>query len=75
MHSSTQVHREALQVRFYRRFKGQLISKGLLVSSILPKKQTKKFDFTTTSTIPQVDLFSFFFWENQIEDTQKTFRN
>ena len=29
-----------------------------MVSSILPKKQTKKFGFTTT--IPQVELFSFF---------------
>ena len=41
--------------------KGQLISKGLLGILNSPKKQTKKFDFTTI--IPQVDLFSFVFWE------------
>ena len=31
------------------------------MSSISPKKRTKKFDFTTI--IPQVDLFSFVSWE------------
>ena len=49
--------------------KGQIISKGFLVSSISYKKQTKEFDFTTM--IPQVDLFLFVL----IEDTKKTFRN
>ena len=43
------------------RKKGQIISKGFLVSSISPKKWTKQFDFTTA--IPHVDLFSFVFWE------------
>ena len=41
--------------------KGQLISKGLFGILNSPKKRTKKFDFTTM--IPQVDLFSFVFWE------------
>ena len=40
--------------------KGQIISKGFLMSSISSKKRTKAFDFTTM--IPQVDLFSFVFW-------------
>ena len=39
--------------------KGQVISKGFLMSLISSKKRTKKFDFT--SMIPQVDLFSFIF--------------
>ena len=41
--------------------KGQLISKGLFGILNCPKKRTKKFEFTTM--IPQVDLFSFVFWE------------
>ena len=41
--------------------KGQLISKCLFGIFNSPKKRTKKFNFTTT--IPQVDLFSFVFWE------------
>ena len=41
--------------------KGQLISKGLFSNLNSPKKQTNKFDFT--STIPQVNLFSFIFWK------------
>ena len=41
--------------------KGQLISKGLFGILNSPKKRTKNFDFTTM--IPQVDLFSFVFWE------------
>ena len=41
--------------------KGHLISKGLFGILNSPKKQTKKFDFTTI--IPQVNLFSFIFWE------------
>ena len=40
--------------------KGQIISKGFLMSSISSKKQTKEFDYTTM--IPQIDLFSFVFW-------------
>ena len=40
--------------------KGQLISKGVLMSSISSKKRTKEFDFTTM--IPQIDLFSLVFW-------------
>ena len=42
--------------------KGQLISKYLFGIFNSPKKQTKKFDFTTM--VPQVELFSFVFWEN-----------
>ena len=41
--------------------KGQLISKGVLDILNSPKKGTKEFDFTTM--IPQIDLFSFVFWE------------
>ena len=52
--------------------KGQLISKGVLISSIFSKKRMKEFDFTTM--IPQIDLFSFVFLE-EIEDTKKPFRN
>ena len=33
-----------------------------MLSSILSKKRTEKFDFTTM--VPQVELFSFVFWEN-----------
>ena len=39
--------------------KGQLISKGVLMSLISSKKRMKEFDFTTM--IPQIDLFSFVF--------------
>ena len=46
---------------FWQGFKGQLISKGLFGILYSPKKRTKKFDFNTM--IPQVDLFSFVFWE------------
>ena len=35
--------------------KGQIISKGFLMSAISSKKRKKEFDFTTM--IPQVDLF------------------
>ena len=42
--------------------KGQLISKCLFGIFNSPKKRTKKFDFTTM--VPQVELFSFVFWEN-----------
>ena len=42
--------------------KDQLISKCLFGIFNSPKKQTKKFDFTTM--VPQVELFSFVFWEN-----------
>ena len=44
------------------RAKGQLISKGLFGILDSSKKRTKKFDLATM--IPQVDLFSFFFWKN-----------
>ena len=43
-------------------FKGQLILKCLFGIFNSPKKLTKKFDFTTM--VPQVELFSFVFWEN-----------
>ena len=49
-----------LEVTLKHGAKGQLISKDFLVSSILPKNEQKKFDFTTM--IPQVNLFSFVFW-------------
>ena len=42
--------------------KGQLISKCLFGIFNSPKKRTKKFNFTTM--VPQVELFSFVFWEN-----------
>ena len=42
--------------------KGQLISKCLFGIFNSPKKQTKKFNFTTM--VPQVVLFSFVFREN-----------
>ena len=41
--------------------KGQFISKGLFRILNSLQKRTKKFNFTTM--IPQVDLFSFVFWE------------
>ena len=40
--------------------------------TILPKKRTNKFDFTTI--IPQVDLFSFVFWK-KFKTPKMTFRN
>ena len=42
--------------------KGQLISKCLISILNFPKKQTKKFDFTTM--VPQVELFLLVFREN-----------
>ena len=50
--------------------KGQLILKGVLMSSISSKKRTKEFDFTTM--IPQIDLFSFIFWR-KLKATKKHF--
>ena len=44
----------------WNRAKGQLISKGVLMSTISSKKRMKEFDFTIM--IPQIDLFSFVFW-------------
>ena len=49
-----------IEFQLWGRPKGQLISKGVLMSSISSKKRTKEFDFTTM--IPQIDLFSFVFW-------------
>ena len=46
--------------------------KDFLVSSILPKKTKKKFDFTTM--IPQVDLFSSVFWE-KLKTPKRHFEN
>ena len=48
--------------------KGQIISKGLLVSSNSPKKQTNEFVFTTTTN-------SFVRFLGKFEDTKKSFRN
>ena len=49
-------------MRYYlaKRFKGQLISKEVLMSSIFSKKRSKVFELTTM--IPQIDLFSLVFW-------------
>ena len=49
--------------------KGQIISKGLLVSSNSPKKGTNKFIFTTTYN-EFVHLFL-----GEFEDTKKSFQN
>ena len=48
--------------------KGQIISKGLLVSSNPPQKQTNEFVFTTTTN-------SFVCFLGEFEDTKKSFRN
>ena len=47
---------------YHDKTKGQLISKCSFGIFKSPKKGTKKIDFTTM--VPQVKLFSFFFWEN-----------
>ena len=39
-------------------------SKGLFTIFNYPKKLAKKVDFTTVWYVPQVELFSFDFWEN-----------
>ena len=52
--------------------KGQLILKGVLMSSISSKKRTKEFDFTTM--IPQIDLFLFVFWRKS-KTRKKPFRS
>ena len=44
------------------RAKGWSVSKGFFGILNYPKKRTIKFDFTTM--VPQVELFSFVFWEN-----------
>jgi hypothetical protein len=49
-------------------YKGQMISKGLLVSSNSPKKQTNEFVFTTTTN-------SFVRFLGEFEDTKKSFQN
>ena len=48
--------------------KGQLISKGLFGILNSPKKQPKKFDFTSM-------ILVFVRFLGEIEDTKKTFRN
>ena len=48
--------------------KGQIISKGLLVSSNSPKKRTNEFVFTITMT-------SFIRFLGEFEDTKKSFQN
>jgi hypothetical protein len=50
------------------RAKGQIISKGLLVSLNSPIKRTNKFAFTTTTN----SLVRFL---GEFEDTKKSFRN
>ena len=50
------------------RSEGQIISKGLLVSSNSPKKWTNEFIFTTTTN-------SFVHFLGEFEDTKKSFRN
>ena len=54
-------------------FKGQVILKGVLNSSISSKKQTKEFDFTTV--IHQINRLVFVRFLEEIEDTKKPFRN
>ena len=49
-------------VRFDAVPKRQLILKGLVGILNSPKKRTKKLTYSTMT--PQVDLFSFVFWEN-----------
>ena len=44
--------------------KGQLISKCLLVSSILPKNELKIQPNYISTMVPEVELFSFVFWKN-----------
>ena len=53
---------------FFSNAKGQIILKGLLVSSNSPKKQTMKFVFNTTTN-------SFVHFYGEFEDTKKSFRN
>ena len=48
--------------------KGQIISKGLLVSLNSPKKQTNEFVFTTTTN-------SFVRFLGEFKDTKKSFKN
>ena len=48
--------------------KGQIISKGLLVSTNSPKKQMNEFVFTSTKN-------SFVRFLGEFEDTKKSFRN
>ena len=48
--------------------KGQIISRGLLVSSNSPKKRTNEFVFTITTN-------SFVRFLGEFEDTKKSFRN
>ena len=52
-------------------FKGQLISKCLFLSSILPKKEQEQFNLRYHSS--KVEFFHLFFVG--IEDTKKIFRN
>ena len=53
---------------FLKLLKGQIISKGLLVSSNSLKKRTNEFVFTTTTN-------SFVRFLGEFEDTKKSFRN
>ena len=59
---SPEIARAWIEVSSNLKDKGQLISKCLFGVFNSPKKQTKKFDFTTMVT--QVELFLFVFWEN-----------
>ena len=52
--------------------KGQLISKGLLASSILPKNERKKIRLYYYDTSGRLVFVRFL---GEIEDTKKTFRN
>ena len=54
--------------RFCPVVKGQIMSKGLLVSSNSPKKRTNEFVFTTMKN-------SFVRFLGEFEDTKKSFRN
>ena len=53
--------------------KGQKKPKWFFQVEVSSKKQTNEFYFTAMK--PQVDLFSFFRFLEEIEDTKKTFQN
>ena len=61
-------HAHAEQLSKLSNAKGQIISKGLLLSSNSPKKRTNEFVFTTTTN-------SFVRFLGEFEDTKKSFRN
>ena len=61
-------HRKSYSRFTFHSTKGQIISKGLLVSSNSPKKRTNEFVFTTTTK-------SFICFLGEFENTKKSFQN